>query len=192
MVTLPPEEAVHQIPPRPPMSDREFRSFLDNVGELVRPRELRLMVYKGGVEPQLRKVVWKHLLGVYPSGLDGRNRLEYMRQKSLEYDKLKSAWLDIVAQGKVNEDIKMVTNMVRKDVLRTDRGHKFYSGETNENVTALYNILTTFALHHPSVGYCQVTEKPTRFDCDRPYKCSANCKSNKENAIYPHEGTAWL
>ena len=36
---------------------------MDNVGELVRPRELRLVVYRGGVEPQLRKVVWKHLLG---------------------------------------------------------------------------------------------------------------------------------
>ena len=50
----------------------------------------------------------------------------------------------------------MITNMVRKDVLRTDRQHKFYSGEDNQNINVLYNILTTFALHHPSVGYCQV------------------------------------
>ena len=46
--------------------------------------------------------------------------------------------------------------LFRKDVLRTDRQHKFYAGDANENVTALYNILTTFALHHPTVGYCQV------------------------------------
>ena len=121
-----------------------------------RPRELRIVVYKGGVEPQLRKVVWKHLLGVYPLGLDGRQRLDYMRQKSGEYDKLKNNWMQVIANGKVTEEIKYVTNMVRKDVLRTDRQHKFYSGENNENITALYNILTTFALHHPSVGYCQV------------------------------------
>lgn len=140
---------------RKPLSDRDFRSFLDNVGELVRPRELRLVIYHGGVEPQLRKVVWKHLLGVYPAGLDGRKRLEYMRQKSLEYERLKSTWLDVVAQGLVTEDIKFVTNMVRKDVLRTDRQHKFFAGEGNENVTALFNILTTFALNHSSVGYCQ-------------------------------------
>jgi len=140
---------------KPALSDREFRSFLDNVGELVRPRELRIVVYKGGVEPQLRKVAWKHLLGVYPPGLDGRQRLDYMRQKSVEYDKLKNTWIQVIADGKVTEEIKMVTNMVRKDVLRTDRQHKFYSGENNENINALYNILTTFALHHPSVGYCQ-------------------------------------
>ena len=75
MVTLPNEATEAQpqnLPGKPPLPDREFRSFLDNVGELVRPRELRIEIYKGGVEPQLRKVVWKHLLGVYPHGLDGR------------------------------------------------------------------------------------------------------------------------
>ena len=153
---------------RPALSDKEFRSFLDNVGELVSPRELRLVIYQGGIEPQLRKVVWKHLLGVYPSGLNGRDRLEYMRQKSSEYDQLKRTWTEMFEKEKINctfsskdgdglEELKRITNMVRKDVLRTDRQHKFYAGEGNENVTALFNILTTYALNHSSVAYCQVT-----------------------------------
>ncbi len=58
----------------------------------VRARELRLAIYHGGVEPQLRKVVWKHILGVYPSHLNGRERMDYMRQKSAEYEALKSTW----------------------------------------------------------------------------------------------------
>ena len=58
--------------------------------------------------------------------------------------------------GEVTDDLKCVTHMVKKDVLRTDRHHPFYSGEGNANVTLLYNVLTTYALHHPSVGYCQV------------------------------------
>ena len=32
---------------KPPLSDKDFRSFLDNVGELIRPRELRIVIYKG-------------------------------------------------------------------------------------------------------------------------------------------------
>ena len=52
--------------------------------------------------------------------------------------------------------MKYVTNMVKKDVLRTDRHLAFYSGDGNSNVTLLYNILTTYAVNHPSVGYCQV------------------------------------
>ena len=66
----------------------------------IRPRELRIVVYKGGVEPQLRKVAWKHLLGVYPPGLDGRQRLDYMRQKSVEYDKLKNNWIQVLKSKK--------------------------------------------------------------------------------------------
>ena len=30
----------------PPLSDEQFRSFLDNVGQLVKPKELRLAIYQ--------------------------------------------------------------------------------------------------------------------------------------------------
>ena len=174
--TKSPTTSTFAKPSRPALSDKEFRSFLDNVGELVSPRELRLVIYQGGVEPQLRKVVWKHLLGVYPSGLNGKERLEYMRQKSSEYNSLKDTWTEIFEKGKINscnadgktareeaiEKLKRITNMVRKDVLRTDRQHKYFAGEGNENVTSLFNILTTYALNHPSVSYCQVRYKKIR------------------------------
>lgn len=39
-----------------------------------------------------RKVVWKHLLNVYPEGLTGRERLDYMKQKTKEYEALRSVW----------------------------------------------------------------------------------------------------
>lgn len=116
---------------KPPLSDQMFRSFMNNVGELVRARELRLAIYHGGVESQLRKVVWKHILGVYPSNLNGRERMDYMRQKSLEYESLKSTWIDLAAQGQVPDKVKFVTNMIRKDVLRTDRHHKFFASNAN-------------------------------------------------------------
>lgn len=41
------------------------------------------------------------------------------------------------------------------DVCRTDRNQKFYSGESNPNVTALFNILITYALAHPHTPYAQ-------------------------------------
>lgn len=39
-----------------PLGDREFRACLDNEGRLLKSQELRLEIYKGGVEPSLRKV----------------------------------------------------------------------------------------------------------------------------------------
>jgi hypothetical protein len=57
----------HSDVPRP-LNEREFRMFMNKVGEVTRPRELRLSVYQTGAEPAVRKVLWKHLLGVYPQG----------------------------------------------------------------------------------------------------------------------------
>uniref|UniRef100_A0A0K2TQC7 TBC1 domain family member 25like [Nasonia vitripennis] n=1 Tax=Lepeophtheirus salmonis TaxID=72036 RepID=A0A0K2TQC7_LEPSM len=138
-----------------PLADKEFQNFKDGVGELTHPRELRLAVYQGGIEPPLRKVVWKHILGVYPKGLNGKQRISYIKDKSREYHALKKTWTDIMLQGTMTDQIKLITNMVKKDVFRTDRHHSFFAGEENKNVNILFNILTTYALNHPSVGYCQ-------------------------------------
>lgn len=143
-------------PVKQPMVDSEFHVYLDGDGRLIKPRELRLSVYQRGIDPSLRKVVWKHILNVYPHGLTAKERIAYMKQMSIEYQKLKQTWQDMISSGNLTEEIQYVTNMVRKDVLRTDRTHKFYAGsDDNKNVVSLFNILTTYALNHPSVSYCQ-------------------------------------
>ncbi|XP_054709704.1 TBC1 domain family member 25-like [Uloborus diversus] len=143
-------------PVKQPMVDSEFHLYLDSEGRLIKPRELRLSVYQRGIDPSLRKVVWKHILNVYPHGLTAKERIAYMKQRSAEYQKLRQTWQDMISSGNLTDEIQYVTNMVRKDVLRTDRTHKFYAGsDDNKNVVSLFNILTTYALNHPSVSYCQ-------------------------------------
>jgi len=138
-------------PSKPPMSDAEFRTFLDAVGCLVYPQPFRLAVYQSGVEPSLRKVVWRHLLNIYPGSLNGRERFDYLRRKSNEYFRLRDEW-----QSRQSDDaVLIVAAMVRKDVLRTDRLHPFYAGENNSNGTSLFNLLVTFAVTHPRLSYWQ-------------------------------------
>ncbi|XP_076669493.1 uncharacterized protein LOC143369442 [Andrena cerasifolii] len=153
------EESSHQQslqPPRLPLTDAEFRRFLDPIGQVIHPKELRAVIYFGGIEPSLRKVVWKHILNVYPEGMSGRGRMDYMKKKSQEYQNLRERWKTLVQKGQNVGDLAYVTSMVRKDVLRTDRHHKFYGGsDDNQNTASLFNILTTYALNHPSVSYCQ-------------------------------------
>lgn len=143
-------------PPRAPLSDTEFRCFLDSVGQIVFPHDLRNVIYSGGIDPSLRRVVWKHILNVYPDGMTGRERMDYMKQKAAEYFRLRDTWRTAVQRGSVAGELAYVTSMVRKDVLRTDRLHPFYAGsDDNQNIAALFNILTTYALNHPAVSYCQ-------------------------------------
>ena len=141
---------------KPPMSDAEFHQFLDATGHLVQPQQFRLAVYQCGVEASLRRVVWRHLLNVYPNGMSGRQRFDYFKRKTAEYYSLRDEWRDLFVGGKETEEIKYVTNMVKKDVLRTDRTHPFYAGDDDSgNVLSLFNLLVTYALTHPDVSYCQ-------------------------------------
>lgn len=55
--------------PKSPMSDQEFRTYMDSNGRMTGEREFRDSIYQGGVEPSLRKVTWRHLLNVFPPGL---------------------------------------------------------------------------------------------------------------------------
>ncbi|XP_031616982.1 uncharacterized protein LOC116336911 [Contarinia nasturtii] len=143
-------------PLRQPLSDAEFRSFLDSVGQIVQAKNLRKVIYNGGIDPSLRRVVWKHILNVYPEGMTGRQRMDYMKQKAAEYYRLRDVWRVAIQQGPVAGELAYVTSMVRKDVLRTDRLHPFYAGnDDNQNIASLFNILTTYALNHPAVSYCQ-------------------------------------
>ncbi|KAH8300211.1 hypothetical protein KR044_011560, partial [Drosophila immigrans] len=155
------DEHMANLPPRPPMCDSEFRLFLDALGQIQRNDELRKIIFLGGIEPSLRRVVWKHLLNVYPSGvhglaMDGHQRMEFMRRKSDQYYRLRDTWKAAVQRGNVAGELAYVTSMVKKDVLRTDRLHPFYAGsDDNQNIASLFNILTTYALNHPVVSYCQ-------------------------------------
>ncbi|XP_017780993.1 PREDICTED: TBC1 domain family member 25 isoform X1 [Nicrophorus vespilloides] len=143
-------------PPRPPLSDTEFRRFLDPVGQILHTKELRSVIYLGGIDHSLRKVVWKFILNVYPDGMTGKERMDYIKRKAAEYMGLKESWKKAIAQGPVVGELAYTTGMVRKDVLRTDRHHPFYAGsDDNQNIAALFNILTTYALNHPKVSYCQ-------------------------------------
>lgn len=143
---------------RPPLSDNEFRYYCDSVGQIIHQMELRKVIYSGGIEPSLRRVVWKHILNVYPAGLTGKERMDYMKRKSAEYYNMREVWrTEVMEQGNsISGELAYVTSMVRKDVLRTDRHHNFYAGnDDNQNIGALFNVLTTYALNHPSVSYCQ-------------------------------------
>jgi len=103
-----------------PLTDAEFTDFRDGIGTLIKVDEFRQRIFHGGLEPSLRfvgvffytkfkrilslkmhsmlpifyrRIVWKHLLNVYPEGLNGSERMNYIRRKSDEYGQLKSKWI---------------------------------------------------------------------------------------------------
>lgn len=151
-----------------PLDDAAFRAFQDSEGRIGSTRDLRIAVYRRGVEPSLRRVIWKHLLNVYPEGYTGQERLDFLRLRCQTYRQMRDLWQNANASGGGDPEVAALVHMVRKDVFRTDRHHPFYANnnkggaaaldpdreEDNPNVTALLNILITYALNH-RIRYCQ-------------------------------------
>ena len=99
------EDSQNTQPPRPPLTDAEFRKFLDPIGQVIHSKDLRAVIYFGGIEPSLRKVVWKHILNVYPDGMSGRERMDYMKRKAQEYQNLREKWRSLIQKGSTLENL---------------------------------------------------------------------------------------
>ncbi|OXB51543.1 UNVERIFIED_CONTAM: hypothetical protein H355_016240, partial [Colinus virginianus] len=99
------------------------------------------------------QVVWRYLLNVFPAGLSGEERLLHLRRKAAEYAALKA----LLRARAAPAELAAVAAAVRKDVVRTDRAHPYFGGPDDEqpHLAALQALLTTFALGHPRLSYCQ-------------------------------------
>jgi len=137
-----------------PIGENDLKKFLDSDARLIYVNELRQAIYEGGVVPSFRKVVWRHLLNIFPASLTGLERINYLKYVTMKYETLKNRW---VHDKNPSDQIRLIMRTINKDVLRTDRAFGFYadSDDGNVNIQSLFHILTTYCVSHPSVNYCQ-------------------------------------
>ena len=160
-----------------PLGENEFKNFLDSDGRVVQMQELRQRIYEGGIDPTKRKELWPILLEIYPNNqMTLFQRNQYVKDKSLEYERLKQKlWYNshktiflLLSKSSnhflsdnscdynnstsnsdilTNESlIYSLANNIFRDVYRTDRYLRFYSGNSNKNIESLFNILLTYSL----------------------------------------------
>ncbi|VDN97630.1 unnamed protein product [Rodentolepis nana] len=108
------------------------------------------------MEPSVRQVGWRILLGVYPPEFNGKERLALLHNKVEKYDKLKEVWKKAYQQGLLTKAQIEAITLACVDVVRTDRSHPFYHNDVKNNrVAQLFDILATYAIYHPAIGYHQ-------------------------------------
>ncbi|VEL36865.1 unnamed protein product [Protopolystoma xenopodis] len=108
-------------PIKAPMSDSEFRRFMDCSGRIIQMSEFKRSVYMGGLEPCLRKVAWRLLLNVYPAEMTGKERIALLESKSLQYTDMRDAWKKAYLEARLIEEQLASLALVSVDVVRTDR-----------------------------------------------------------------------
>ncbi len=67
-------------------------------GRIVNEKALRQRVFYSGVAPDIRKEVWKFLLGLYPASSTAAERAEILKQKRLHYGRIKAQWTTITPE----------------------------------------------------------------------------------------------
>ncbi|XP_057785536.1 uncharacterized protein LOC131003077 isoform X3 [Salvia miltiorrhiza] len=143
-------------PRQPPLGQEEWSTFLDAEGRVVDPKALKKRIFYGGVEHNLRKEVWRFLLGYHSYESTSAEREYLMSVKQSEYDTIKKQWQSISPeQAKRFTKFRERKNLIDKDVVRTDRSLSFYDGDDNPNVYLMRDILLTYSFYNFDLGYCQ-------------------------------------
>lgn len=92
-----------------PLTYKQYENFLDKSGHIISVRELRISIYRHGIEADLRPIVWKHLLNIYPPGMNEEDRIDYLREKSELYFDLKRTWRTNINDQRVDVIYNMVS-----------------------------------------------------------------------------------
>ncbi|KYQ88488.1 RabGAP/TBC domain-containing protein [Tieghemostelium lacteum] len=143
-----------------PLSPSEWYSYFDEEGRICLANQQILLkkIFYGGVDDSIRKEVWPYLLHYYPfdSTYSSRDVLKF--EKSQEYFTIKRQWQSISCEQESRfSKYTSRKQLIRKDVIRTDRLHPMYQGDDdqNPNLQLLNDILLTYSFYNFDIGYVQ-------------------------------------
>ncbi|CAH8520685.1 unnamed protein product [Schistosoma turkestanicum] len=143
-------------PIHPPISDTQMRLYMDDNGRIIYLNQFYLDVYLNGLEHSLRKVGWRILLSVCPADTTGQERFHLLDIKAQQYATLKENWKKLYVMGLMSENQLSTLASISIDVVRTDWKEDYYrSVDNHHRVCQLFDILATYCIHHPNIGYCQ-------------------------------------
>ncbi|XP_041997851.1 TBC1 domain family member 15-like isoform X1 [Salvia splendens] len=143
-------------PRQAPLGQGEWTIFLDAEGRVMDPKSLKKRIFYGGVEHNLRKEVWRFLLGYHTYDSTFAEREYLISVKQSEYETIKRQWQSISPdQAKRFTKFRERKGLIDKDVVRTDRSLLFYDGDDNPNVYIMRDILLTYSFYNFDLGYCQ-------------------------------------
>ncbi|KAK2149899.1 hypothetical protein LSH36_432g00021 [Paralvinella palmiformis] len=85
------------------LAAEELETFIDKDGRLVDEHRLRKAVFRGGVEPNIRRRVWQYLFHLYPFNSTQREREALLADYKAKYQQLKNKWKELI-QDKIDID----------------------------------------------------------------------------------------
>ena len=152
---------------REPVAPEEWVGFFDNDGKLNVPvQHVKELIFRGGLDSDIRIEAWKFLLGIYPWDSTSDEREAIRRSRVEHYHTIKATWFDNM-EIRDTQSFRDEKHRIDKDVHRTDRSQEAFVGEelpnpdpnmcvgTNANLEIMKDILVTYNFHNTDLGYVQ-------------------------------------
>uniref|UniRef100_A0A915CGA1 TBC1 domain family member 15 n=2 Tax=Parascaris TaxID=6254 RepID=A0A915CGA1_PARUN len=151
-----------ELPQRPefsregPVSEEMWNKYKNADGSFGDVHSLKLLIFRGGLTPSLRKEAWKYLLGVYDWKKSDAENSAMKKSHVEDYFRMKLQWKTI-SEDQESRFAEFADRkaLIGKDVARTDRTHPFFAGENNANVKMLSDILMSYCMYNFDLGYVQ-------------------------------------
>jgi len=125
----------------------------------VSPNKIQEKIFFGGIEPPLRKEVWKFLLGYLSFGQTEAERQQTLLDRRKDYLEVRQRWVSASELKEETDPLLLkyteVARKILKDVPRTDQNEEFYAGENNPRVNEMREVLLSYAFYDPDLGYVQ-------------------------------------
>uniref|UniRef100_A0A0K8SQQ5 Rab-GAP TBC domain-containing protein n=1 Tax=Lygus hesperus TaxID=30085 RepID=A0A0K8SQQ5_LYGHE len=155
-------ERREKLPPRvlcprgQPLSVHQWANAMDAEGRISEVKDIKKIIFEGGVQDSIRYEVWKFLLGYFPWNSSTHERQELRQVKTEEYFRMKLQWKSMTPEQEARfSDFRDRKTLIEKDVNRTDRTLPFFQGDDNPNLGLLYDVLMTYVMYDFDLGYVQ-------------------------------------
>uniref|UniRef100_V9KEN0 TBC1 domain family member 15 n=1 Tax=Callorhinchus milii TaxID=7868 RepID=V9KEN0_CALMI len=138
------------------LTQEEWEKHLDADGRVQEVEELKRKIFRGGLSHNVRREVWKFLLGYYPWDSTTEERKALLKAKTDEYFRMKLQWKSVTEdQESRNSLLRAYRSLIERDVSRTDRCNKFYEGSESPWLVLLNDALMTYCMYNFDLGYVQ-------------------------------------
>ncbi|XP_013411982.1 TBC1 domain family member 15 isoform X2 [Lingula anatina] len=139
-----------------PLSRLQWEKNMDSEGRIQNVDELQEIIFRGGIEPNLRREVWKFQLQYYDWNSTSKQREEVRKKKVDDYFRMKLQWKSVTEDQKMRFSVlRDRESLIDKDVTRTDRTQTYFMGDPNPKLELLNDILMTYCMYNFDLGYVQ-------------------------------------
>uniref|UniRef100_A0A7E4UXG6 TBC1 domain family member 15 n=1 Tax=Panagrellus redivivus TaxID=6233 RepID=A0A7E4UXG6_PANRE len=152
-----------QLPERPviehgdtPVDEAVWHSFRDEAGRITDVHSLKSLIFRGGIDPALRKTIWKYMLGYYKWDLTDEENKAARKKHHENYFRMKLQWMSMTPDQEARFGLfRDYKALIEKDVTRTDRTHPYFTRKELKNLILLKDVLNTYMMYNFDLGYVQ-------------------------------------